>query len=131
VVAVSLKNAVVLGVGAGLWVAGFDIIYACQDVEADRRQGLHSMPADLGVGPSLWIARLFHGGFVAALAWAGALLGVGGFYYAGLTASLLVLVYEHRLVSPGDLSKVNAAFFTANGVISIVLFVLVAVDTIV
>lgn len=125
------RSAVVLGLGAGLWVAGFDIIYATQDVEVDRRQGLHSIPADLSVETALWISRLFHAGFVAALAYAGVLLGAGGFYYAGLAATLVVLVYEHRLVSPPDLSRVNAAFFTANGIISIVLFVLVALDTIV
>jgi len=126
-----VRAAVVLGVGAGLWVAGFDIIYACQDVDVDRREGLHSIPADIGVGPALWVARLLHAGFVAALAYSGMLLGVGAFYYAGLVATLFVLVYEHRLVSPRDLSNVNAAFFTANGAISIVLFVLVALDTIV
>jgi 4-hydroxybenzoate polyprenyltransferase len=125
------RAAVVLGVGVGLWVAGFDIIYACQDVDVDSREGLHSIPADIGVGPALWIAKLFHAGFVTALAYTGVLLGVGAFYYAGLVATLLVLVYEHRLVSPRNLSNVNAAFFTANGAISIVLFVLVAVDTIV
>jgi 4-hydroxybenzoate polyprenyltransferase len=123
--------AVFLGIGAGLWVAGFDIIYACQDVDVDRRQGLHSMPADIGIAPALWTARVLHAGFVAALAYAGALLGVGPFYYAGLIATLFLLVYEHRMVSPQDLSNVNAAFFTANGVISVILFVLVAVDTIV
>jgi 4-hydroxybenzoate polyprenyltransferase len=125
------REAVALGIGAGLWVAGFDIIYACQDVDIDRREGLHSMPADLGVGAALWIARVFHGGFVAALVYAGVSLGVGGLYWAGLAATVLVLVYEHRLITPRDLSNVNAAFFTANGVISIVLFVLVALDTIV
>jgi 4-hydroxybenzoate polyprenyltransferase len=124
------RAAVVLGIGAGLWVAGFDIIYACQDVEVDRHEALHSIPADLGVVPALWVARLFHAGFVAALAYAGSLLDSGVFYYAGLTATMFVLIYEHRMVSPGKLDNVNAAFFTANGTISIVLFVLVAMDTV-
>jgi 4-hydroxybenzoate polyprenyltransferase len=123
--------AVVLGIGAGLWVAGFDIIYACQDVDVDRRERLHSIPADLGVGPALWIARLFHAGFVVALAYAGVLLGAGTLYYVGLAATLFVLLYEHRLVSPDKLDNVNAAFFMANGVISVILFVLVALDTVV
>ena len=123
--------AVALGIGAGLWVAGFDIIYACQDVEVDRTEGLHSIPADFGVGPALWIARVFHAGFVAALAYSGWLLGAGAFYFAGLAATLFVLVYEHRLVSPGRLGNINAAFFAANGAISIVLFVLTAIDTVV
>jgi len=123
--------AVVLGIGAGLWVAGFDIIYACQDVDVDRRERVHSIPANLGVRPALWIARLFHAAFIAALVYAGALLGAGVFYYVGLAATLIVLLYEHRLVSPDNLANVNAAFFTANGVISVVLFVLVALDTVV
>jgi 4-hydroxybenzoate polyprenyltransferase len=122
--------AVLLGVGAALWVAGFDIIYACQDVEVDRRQGLHSMPADLGVGVALWIARLFHAGFLAALVAAGRLLGTGQLYAVGLVVTAALLAYEHHLVSPRDLSRVNAAFFTANGAASVALFVLVALDTI-
>ena len=122
--------AVILGVGAGLWVAGFDIIYACQDVDVDRREGLHSMPADLGIAPALWVSRVFHLGFVLALAWAGWMLDVGPLYYAGLAITAALLAWEHRLVSPRDLSKIDAAFFTTNGVVSIVLFVLVAVDTV-
>ena len=126
-----VRAAVVLGIGAGSWVAGFDIIYACQDVEVDRRDRIHSIPADLGVRPALWIARLLHAVFIAALVYAGWLLGSGALYYVGVAATLFVLSYEHRLVSPGNLANVNAAFFTANGVISIVLFVLVALDTVV
>lgn len=124
------RASVVLGIGAGLWVAGFDIIYACQDVEADRKQGLHSMPADLGIPAALWISRFFHLGFLASLLYAGLLLDAQGFYYAGMAVMALVLVYEHRLISPSDLTRINAAFFTANGVASIILFVLVAIDTI-
>lgn len=122
--------ALMLGIGAGFWVAGFDIIYACQDAELDRTQGLHSMPADLGVGAALWISRLFHIVFFSALLYAGILIGAGVFYYAGLVLSGILLVYEHRLVSPNDLSRVNAAFFTVNGVMSLVFFVLVAIDAI-
>jgi len=122
--------AVLLGVGAGLWVAGFDIIYACQDIEVDRREGLHSMPADLGIGPALWIARLFHAGFLACLVVAGRLLDTGPLYDIGLVVTAAILAYEHHLVSPRDLSRVNAAFFTANGLASVALFVLVALDTI-
>lgn len=122
--------AVVLGVGAGFWVTGFDVIYACQDVDVDRRQGLHSVPAKFGLRPALWFARMFHAGFAGALAYAGGLLDAGVFYYMGLVATMFVLIFEHRLVSSDDLSNVNAAFFTANGVISVVLFVLVALDTI-
>ena len=123
--------ALMLGLGAGFWVAGFDIIYACQDAKLDREQGLHSMPADLGITPALWIARVFHIVFFSALLYAGVLIGAGPFYYAGLALSGLLLIYEHRLVSPGDLSRINAAFFMVNGVMSLIFFALVAIDTIV
>jgi len=125
------SEALFLGLGAGCWVAGFDIIYACQDVEVDRRESLHSMPADIGVEASLRTARVFHVLFVAALVLAGVGLGAGFLYYAGLAIAGILLVYEHRLISPADLSKVNVAFFTANGVVSIVLFLLTAADTVV
>jgi 4-hydroxybenzoate polyprenyltransferase len=124
------RPAVVLGVGAGLWVAGFDIIYACQDVDHDRRGGLHSMPADLGIRPALWISRAFHIGFVLCLLYAGRLLSTGPVYTGGVAVTAAVLAWEHRLVRPDDLSRVGAAFFTANGVASIILFALVALDTV-
>jgi len=123
------RPAVVLGLGAALWVAGFDIIYACQDVEHDRAEGLHSMPADLGIRPALWASRAFHLGFVLCLLYAGRLLGTGPFYTGGVAVTAAVLAWEHRLVRPDDLSRVGAAFFTANGVASIILFVFVAADT--
>lgn len=121
--------ALALGVGAGLWVAGFDIIYSCQDADVDRREGLHSMPADYGLSRALWVARVFHVGFVVALAVAGIKLDAGVLYFAGLAATAALLAWEHRLVAPDDLSRVNAAFFTTNGIVSIVLFVMVAIDT--
>lgn len=122
---------VLLGVGAALWVAGFDIIYACQDVDVDRREGLHSIPADFGVARGLAIARGLHLAFVACLLVAGWILDVGSWYYLGVALTTLLLGYEHRLVKPHDLSKVNAAFFTANGIVSIALFALIALDTVV
>ena len=124
------RAAVVLGLGAALWVAGFDIIYACQDVDHDRAEGLHSMPADLGLGPALWVSRVFHIVFVLSLLYVGRLLGTGPFYTGGVAVVAAVLAWEHRLVRPDDLSRVGAAFFTANGVASIILFVFVALDTI-
>lgn len=124
------KAAVVLGVGAGLWVAGFDIIYACQDVDVDREQGLHSIPADLGIKNALRISLLFHLVFISCMFYAGAILRTGTFYQVGLILTAAVLFIEHQMVSHDDLSSVNAAFFTANGIASIVLFVLVAVDTV-
>jgi 4-hydroxybenzoate polyprenyltransferase len=123
-------EALLLSLGAGLWVAGFDIIYACQDVETDREQGLHSMPADLGVGTALRIAHACHVAFVLALFAVGTMTGAGTLYYIAVVLSAALLFYEHRLVSPADLSRVNAAFFTVNGVMSIVLFLLVAADTV-
>lgn len=122
---------VLLGLGAGLWVAGFDIIYACQDAEHDRGARLHSLPADFGVAPALAVARWLHVGFVLSLLVAGSLLGVGRWYYVALVLTAMTLMYEHRLVRSDDLSRVNAAFFTANGVVSIVLFVFIALDTVI
>jgi len=122
--------AVVLGIGAGLWVAGFDIIYACQDVEHDRREGLHSLPADFGLPRALSIAQWFHFGFLVTLLVVAQMFGAGPWYDAAVTLTAVALFYEHRLVSPDDLSKVNAAFFTANGVVSIALFALIALDVI-
>jgi 4-hydroxybenzoate polyprenyltransferase len=124
------RVAMVLGLGAGLWVAGFDIIYACQDVDVDRAEGLHSIPADLGVKNALRISLLFHLVFISCMFYAGAVLRAGTFYQTGLILTAVVLFVEHQMVSHDDLSSVNAAFFTANGIASIVLFVLVAIDTI-
>jgi 4-hydroxybenzoate polyprenyltransferase len=101
------------------WVAGFDVLYALQDVEFDGREGLHSIPRFLGVGPSLWVARAFH------LAMAGFLLvgyhvfGLGGWYLAGLALCAAVLGYEHSIVRENDLSRLNVAFFNLNGAVSI------------
>lgn len=122
--------ALVLGVGAGLWVAGFDIIYACQDADVDRREGLHSMPADFGVARSLAVAHAFHMGFVLSLVVVSQLFAAGSWYYLAVVVTSLALLIEHRLVSPHDLSKVNAAFFTTNGVVSVALFALIALDTV-
>ena len=110
------------------WVAGFDVLYACQDLEFDRRAGLHSIPRYCGVAKSLWVARLFHSlmlGLLLLVVWA---FGLGPIAITGVGAVLLLIAYEHSLVSKDDLSRLNAAFFTMNGVISIVFFVFVALD---
>jgi 4-hydroxybenzoate polyprenyltransferase len=110
------------------WVGGFDVLYACQDYDFDRQAGLHSLPRFLGIGTALWIARGFHLlmiGFLAALLIAFAL---GKLALLGVLLVILLLVYEHSLVRPNDLSKLNAAFFTMNGVISILFFLFVAGD---
>jgi len=122
--------ALALGTGAALWVVGFDVIYACQDVDVDRRDGLHSIPADYGISVALSVARVAHGGFLLSMAWAAHALDGGYLFWSALAATALLLLWEHRLVRPGDLSRVNAAFFQTNGVVSMVLFVLVAADAV-
>ena len=111
-----------------LWVAGFDVLYACQDLDFDLQAGLHSIPRYCGISNALWIARLFHLSMLfllAALVWA---FGLGVFAVAGVIAVLALLAYEHSLVSARDLSKLNAAFFTMNGIIAVVFFVFLAAD---
>lgn len=110
------------------WVGGFDIIYACQDLEFDRRVGLHSLPQRLGIRKSLWISSLFHFVMLALLFYAFILYKLSIVSRMGLLIVALALLYEHSLVKPHDLSRVNAAFFAVNGVISVVLFVFVGLD---
>lgn len=110
------------------WVAGFDVLYACQDFDFDRASGLHSIPRYLGISHALWVARAFH--IIMLLLLAAVLLafGMGKVAIAGVAVVAVLLAYEHSLVSEGDLRKLNAAFFTMNGVISVVFFVFVAGD---
>jgi 4-hydroxybenzoate polyprenyltransferase len=110
------------------WVAGFDVLYACQDYQFDQRAGLHSVPRHFGIGSALWIARLFHVLMLLLLVGLVLAFGLGMLAVAGVIAVLLLLGYEHSLVSAGNLSRLNAAFFTMNGVISVVFFVFVAGD---
>jgi 4-hydroxybenzoate polyprenyltransferase len=110
------------------WVAGFDILYACQDFEFDRNSGLHSIPRHIGIGPALWVARAFHGIMLVLLFAMIPAFGLGRLAVAGVIAVMLLLLYEHSLVKADDLSRLNAAFFTMNGVISVVFAVFVAAD---
>ena len=110
------------------WVAGFDIIYACQDVEFDRRTGLYSLPARIGIGRALWVARGLHLGMVVLLLWLARMTGSGTLAYGGLAVVTVLLAYEHSLVRPTDLSRVNAAFFAVNGFVSVLLFVFWSLD---
>jgi len=110
------------------WVAGFDVLYACQDYEFDRTTGLHSIPRFFGIRRSLTIARIFHAVMLLLLIAFVLSFGLGKLAMAGVLAVALLLAYEHSLVSPADLSKLNAAFFTMNGVISVVFFLFVAAD---
>lgn len=111
-----------------LWTAGFDIIYACQDYEFDTGAGLFSLPRRLGIARALWVSRLFHAAMVAGLAALVAAFGLGPLSLAGVAAIALLLIHEHRLVSPDDLSRVDAAFFTVNGYVSVLFFVFWAAD---
>jgi 4-hydroxybenzoate polyprenyltransferase len=121
-------SAVVLGLAVGTWIGGFDIIYACQDVLADRGQSVRSLPARFGVRRALLVARVVHvvtfGLFVAY----GAVEGFGGFWLAGLVVTGTAFVYEHTLVRPDDLSKVNRAFFTVNGFVGVAMFCFALAD---
>jgi 4-hydroxybenzoate polyprenyltransferase len=105
-----------------LWTAGFDVLYACQDCEFDRREGLHSIPARLGVARSLWIARLLHAGAFAALIALYFVTHLGFIAVAGVAATGALLIYQHTLVRADDLSRLNAAFFTTNAFVSVILF---------
>jgi 4-hydroxybenzoate polyprenyltransferase len=110
------------------WVAGFDILYACQDMEHDRTAGLFSIPQALGLDAAFWIARALHLAVIAMFLWFAALFHFGTAGYLGIVIVALLLFYEHSLVSPRDLRKLNAAFFTMNGVIAMVFLVFVATD---
>jgi 4-hydroxybenzoate polyprenyltransferase len=110
------------------WVGGFDVLYACQDYDFDRQENLHSIPRYFGIEKSLWIARLFHVVMLLLLLSFVLEFGLGKLAIAGVVAVALLLAYEHSLVSPRDLSKLNAAFFTMNGVISVVFFLFIAGD---
>jgi 4-hydroxybenzoate polyprenyltransferase len=111
-----------------LWVAGFDLFYSLFDLEHDRREGLHSWAVRFGERGTFWGARVFHAGTVALLAAAGAGLDVGAWYWLGAAVVAILLAYEHSIVRPGDLRRLDAAFFTVNGVISVVFFAFVAAD---
>lgn len=129
----AMATPIVLGLAVLFWVTGFDILYACQDVEFDRKAKLASVPAKLGVATSLRVAMLCHFimvGFLVALYWA-ASPHLGMIYLTGIGIVACLLVYEHWLVKPDDLSRVNQAFFQVNGVISVGLFLLVALQLVV
>jgi 4-hydroxybenzoate polyprenyltransferase len=116
-----------------LWVAGFDILYALQDLEFDRRTGLYSIPARFGVVGSLWISALLHAAMLGLLAllpalYQGGPAHLGSIYWIGWAGCLGLIFYQHWIVRPGDLSRLNAAFFTANGALSVWLFASAAVD---
>jgi 4-hydroxybenzoate polyprenyltransferase len=121
----------VLGAAVALWIAGFDLFYSLFDLEIDRAQGLRSWATRFGVGGTFHGARALHAATVALLALAGLGLEVGLGYWLGVAAVAALLLYEHSLIRPGDLRRLDAAFFTVNGVISVVFFAFVLLDAVV
>jgi 4-hydroxybenzoate polyprenyltransferase len=105
-----------------LWTAGFDVLYACQDYDFDRRERLYSIPARLGIARSLWISRFLHAGAFAALVALYFLTNLGPLAIVGVIATGALLIYQHTLVRADDLSRLNAAFFTTNAFVSVILF---------
>ncbi|HBY59213.1 MAG TPA: 4-hydroxybenzoate octaprenyltransferase [Solibacterales bacterium] len=110
------------------WTAGFDIIYSCQDYDFDRSQGLYSLPSRVGVPAALWISRLLHAAMLACLGMLAVSFSLGPVSAAGVAVVAGLLLWEHRLVRAGDLSRIDAAFFTMNGWVSVLFFVFWAAD---
>jgi 4-hydroxybenzoate polyprenyltransferase len=123
-------DAVILGLAVGIWIGGFDLIFACQDVAADRAHGVKSVPARFGIPAALIGARVCHAVTAALLVWYGLATHAGGFWWTGLVIVGGAFVYEHSIVRPHDLSRLNRAFFTVNGVIGNTLFVFALFDLI-
>jgi 4-hydroxybenzoate polyprenyltransferase len=121
-------DAVLLGAAMGLWIAGFDVIYACQDHEHDRAEGVHSLPARFGIRAALHVSTAVHLVALGFFVWFGVAAGFGPWWWAGVALTAAALGYEHAIVRPHDLSRVNRAFFTVNGFIGIGLFVLALID---
>ena len=118
----------VLSVAVLLWVGGFDVLYACQDFKHDRNVGLNSVPQAFGVGAAFWIARVMHIGMLLMLCWLVSLFGMGRVAMVGVAVVAMLLLYEHSIISPKDMRRMNAAFFTLNGIISVLFFGFVATD---
>ncbi|MCE5315116.1 MAG: UbiA-like polyprenyltransferase [Armatimonadota bacterium] len=121
-------GSMVLSAGVIFWTAGFDIIYSLQDIDFDKKMGLFSLPSRIGAGRALLVSRLLHAGMIAMLIWFGILTGRGAIYDIGVGMVALFLIYEQSLVSPRDISRVNAAFFTMNGCVSFAMLVFVMMD---
>ncbi|HEX2774423.1 MAG TPA: menaquinone biosynthesis prenyltransferase MqnP [Micromonosporaceae bacterium] len=117
-----------LGAAVGLWIGGFDLIYACQDAEVDRRIGVRSVPARYGVRFALVASTVAHVVTFALFGWFGVWIGLGWFWWIGLALTAVAFGYQHVVVTPTDLSRVNRAFFTANGFVGIALFVFAVLD---
>ncbi|MCS6918555.1 MAG: putative 4-hydroxybenzoate polyprenyltransferase [Fimbriimonadales bacterium] len=117
-----------LSLGVALWVAGFDILYSLQDEAFDRAHGLRSLPQTLGAARAILVSRLSHALCIGAFLMGGRLLGAGGWFFAGVAFAAAMLAYEQSLVKPNDLSRIDVAFFTLNGYVSIGLFLFAVLD---
>jgi 4-hydroxybenzoate polyprenyltransferase len=124
-------NAVILGLAVGIWIGGFDLIFACQDVQADRAHGVLSVPARFGIPAALYGARAAHVVTTALLVWYALATDAGLFFWIGLLVVASAFLYEHQVVKPNDLSRLNRAFFTVNGFIGIALFICALLDLLV
>ncbi|CAM5635259.1 MULTISPECIES: menaquinone biosynthesis prenyltransferase MqnP [Streptomyces] len=124
-------DAVILGLAVGVWIGGFDLIFACQDVQADRAHGVKSVPARFGIPAALHGARASHAVTTALLVWYALATHAGVFFWLGLVIVVGAFLYEHTIVRPHDLSRLNRAFFQVNGFIGIALFVCALLDLIV
>ncbi|MFJ9412339.1 menaquinone biosynthesis prenyltransferase MqnP [Streptomyces sp. NPDC101393] len=124
-------DAVILGLAVGVWIGGFDLIFGCQDVQADRAHGVKSVPARFGIPAALHGARACHAVTTALLVWYALATGAGVFFWAGLVIVVGAFLYEHTIVRPHDLSRLNRAFFSVNGFIGIALFVCALLDLLV
>ncbi len=118
-----------LGAAVACWVAGFDCFYSLLDLDFDRREGLKSVATGFGERGAFWTARIFHVATVGLLIWVGVLLDVNFFYWLGVVAVAALLIYEHAIVRPGDLKRLDTAFFLMNGVISVTFFGFVLLDS--
>lgn len=123
--------ALVFFAAVAFWTAGFDIIYACQDEEYDRSEGLYSIPSRFGIRKALFIAKSFHVLTAVGFGSLYFMTDLSWWYFAGLVIAYAILFYEHRLVTPEDLSKLNVAFFTMNGVLSVIVFTFTLFDLVV
>jgi 4-hydroxybenzoate polyprenyltransferase len=121
-------TSIVLYLTVALWIGGFDVIYACQDVKFDREERLFSIPARFGIAPALWISGLMHVCTAVGLIALVYMTSLGAWYTVGALIAIAILVYEHAIVKPNDLSRLNTAFFTMNGVLSVLIFVFTMLD---
>jgi 4-hydroxybenzoate polyprenyltransferase len=121
-------EAVILGLAVGIWIGGFDLIYACQDIDSDRESGVLSVPARFGIPAAIRGARGCHAVTTALLVWYALATGAGAFFWFGLAIVAGAFLYEHSIVRPHDLSRLNRAFFSVNGFIGIALFVCALLD---